>query len=102
MEFMDVIRKRRSIRRYKPDPVPEEEIKYIMEAARLAPSWANTQCWRFVVVTDPAVKEDLGKEILGVPDNIRVVECIPIGYPAQDPAPRSRKSLEEVFSYNHY
>jgi nitroreductase len=35
MEFMDVVRKRRSIRRFKPDPVPEEEIKYILEAARL-------------------------------------------------------------------
>jgi len=52
MEFMDVVRKRRSIRRFKPDPVPEKEIKYILEAARLAPSWANTQCWHFVVVTD--------------------------------------------------
>ncbi len=36
MELMDVIRNRRSIRKYKPDPVPEDEIKYILEAARLA------------------------------------------------------------------
>ncbi len=61
MEFMEVIRKRRSIRKYKPDPVPEEEIKYILEAARLAPSWANTQCWYFVVVSDPTVKEKIGQ-----------------------------------------
>ena len=60
MELMDVIRKRRSVRRYKPDPVPEEEIKYILESARLAPSWANKQCWRFVVVTDQAVKDAVG------------------------------------------
>jgi len=57
MEFMDVIRARRSIRKYRPDPVPQAEIEYVLEAARLAPSWANSQCWHFVVVTDPQVKE---------------------------------------------
>ena len=61
MEFMDVISKRRSIRKYKSDSVPEEDIEYILEAARLAPSWANSQCWKFVVVTDPVVKEELAK-----------------------------------------
>ncbi len=59
MEFMEVIKKRRSIRKYKSDPVSQEDIDYILEAARLAPSWANTQCWKFIVVTDPKVKEDL-------------------------------------------
>jgi nitroreductase len=49
-----------------------------------------------------AFREDKVKEALGVPENIRVVECIPLGYPAQDPAPRGRKSLEEIFSYNRY
>lgn len=58
---MDVISKRRSIRKYKPDPVPEEDIRYILEAARLAPSWANSQCWKFVVVTDQQTKEELAK-----------------------------------------
>lgn len=57
MELMEAIRKRRSIRKYRPDPVPQEDIKYVLEAARLAPSWANSQCWHFVVVTDPQVKE---------------------------------------------
>jgi len=61
MEFMEVISRRRSIRRYKPDPVPEAEIEYVLEAARLAPSWGNTQCWKFVVVTDPKVKEELAR-----------------------------------------
>lgn len=59
MEFMEVIKKRRSIRKYKPDPVSQEDIDYILESARLAPSWANTQCWKFIVVTDPKVKEEL-------------------------------------------
>jgi nitroreductase len=61
MELMDVIRKRRSIRKYRSDPVPQEDIKYVLEAARLAPSWANSQCWHFVVVTDPEVKAAMAK-----------------------------------------
>jgi len=61
MEFMDVVSKRRSIRKYKSDPVPKEDIEYILEAARLAPSWANSQCWKFVVVTDPEVKAELAE-----------------------------------------
>ena len=61
MELMDVIRQRRSIRKYKPDPVPQEALDYVLEAARLAPSWANTQCWKFIVVTDPKVKNELAK-----------------------------------------
>ena len=56
MELMDVIRQRRSIRKYKSDPVPEEDIEYILEAARLAPSWANGQCWKFIVIKDENVK----------------------------------------------
>lgn len=57
MELMEAIRKRRSIRRYKPDPVTKEDIEYVLEAARLAPSWANTQCWHFVVATEEDVKQ---------------------------------------------
>ena len=60
MELMDVIRKRLSIRKYKPDPIPEEKIEYILEAARLAPSWGNRQCWRYIVITDEKTKKKLG------------------------------------------
>jgi nitroreductase len=55
MKFMDVIRGRRSIRKYKPTPVSQEDIEYVLEAARLAPSWGNRQCWRYIVVTDEEV-----------------------------------------------
>lgn len=61
MELMEAIRSRRSIRRYRPDPVEKEDIEYVLEAARLAPSWANTQCWHFVVVTDEAVKREVAE-----------------------------------------
>jgi nitroreductase len=49
-----------------------------------------------------AFREDQIKEILGVPENIRIVECIPVGYPAEAPQARRRKSLEEIFSYNRF
>ena len=61
VELMDVLRTRRSIRKYKPDPVPQEDIEYVLEAARLAPSWANRQCWKFVVITDEPIKRELAK-----------------------------------------
>jgi len=57
MDLMDAIRSRRSIRKYRPDPVDESAVSALLEAARLAPSWANTQSWRFVVVTDRATRE---------------------------------------------
>ena len=61
MELIDVIRSRRSIRKYKSDPVPDADIEYVLEAARLAPSWANSQCWKFIVVKDEGVKQELAK-----------------------------------------
>ncbi len=61
MEFMDVISKRRSIRKYKADPVSKEDLDYVLEAARLAPSWANTQCWKFIVLTTDRMKEKLAE-----------------------------------------
>jgi nitroreductase len=50
---------RRSIRQYKTDPIDEDTLNKVLEAARQAPSWANTQCWRLVVVKDSEVKAKL-------------------------------------------
>ena len=63
MDLMDAIRGRRSIRKYKPDPVPEEVLKTILEAVRWSPSWANTQCWEVVVVRDPNMKSTLANTL---------------------------------------
>ncbi len=49
MEFEQALRDRRSIRAFKSDPVPEELIRQILEAARWSPSWANTQAWHVFV-----------------------------------------------------
>jgi nitroreductase len=49
---MKAIMERRSIRKYKSDPVPEESVKALLEAAMAAPSAGNGQPWHFVVVDD--------------------------------------------------
>jgi nitroreductase len=163
MDVIEVIRKRRSVRKYSDRPVEREKIERLLEAARLAPSASNRQEWRFVVVTDSqrrallanaanqqqfvgnapvviaacaetdghvmscgqpcypidvaiaidhmtlqAVAEGLGtcwigafsepqaKEILGIPDVIRVVQLLTVGYPAAQPSPVSRLPLESI------
>ncbi len=59
MDTLEAIKNRRSIRQQKSDKIDEETLGKVLEAARWAPSWANTQCWRFVVVTDKDVKAQL-------------------------------------------
>lgn len=59
MDFFEVIKERRSIRKYKDLPVAMEIIEQILDTARLAPSWHNQQCWRFLVVTDPEKRQKM-------------------------------------------
>ena len=59
MDVREAIKKRRSIRRFKPDPIPEEKIRLLLESARLAPSGTNTQPWRFIIVKDNDTKMKL-------------------------------------------
>jgi len=51
MEVQQAIKSRRAIRKYQSRPVDDKTINQVLEAARMAPSWANTQCTRFVVVS---------------------------------------------------
>lgn len=46
----------RALRRFKPDPVPEEILFQLFDAAIRAPSSQNAQDWRFVIITEPAIK----------------------------------------------
>jgi len=171
MEFYDVIKTRRSVRSYKPDPIPDDVLKRVLDAARIAPSGSNRQPWKFIVVRDEETKRklvsachnqswmaeapviivacalpseawvrsdgeeywkvdvaiamqdlileawELGlgtcwigsfreeevKRILGIPDEVRVVALTPLGYPAEEKGPVTRrKPLEEIASYNHW
>lgn len=60
--FIEIVRSRRSIRRFLPRPVENEKILACLEAARLAPSSHNSQPWRFVVIDEPGLKEALCRE----------------------------------------
>lgn len=55
-EFFDVMRRRRTVREFSSRPVSRETIEWIVRAAGSAPSGANKQPWRFVCVSDPALK----------------------------------------------
>lgn len=57
----DAIQQRRSIRKFKSYPVPDEVIFELLDAARLAPSGSNAQPWRFKIVQDNETKERLAK-----------------------------------------
>jgi nitroreductase len=59
MDVFEAIKNRRSIRQYKPDPVSDETVVKVLEAAHWAPSWGNQQCWRFIVVRDPKTKSEI-------------------------------------------
>jgi nitroreductase len=170
MNVLDAIKTRKSVRAYLDKPVEDEKLDTILKAARLAPSAANLQEWRFVVVRDSdkrkklveaakgqtfvgeapivlvacaetdnhvmtcgqlcypidvaialdhitltAVELGLGtcwigkfeekkvKEILDIPEEIHVVELMPLGYPS-DPSPveKKRLPLEKIVKYEHW
>ncbi|MCD6471746.1 nitroreductase family protein [Candidatus Aerophobetes bacterium] len=169
MEVKQAIQERRSVRSYEKREVPEEKIKRVLEAARLAPSASNRQLWKFIVVRDQkrrrelaqaasnqnfiaeasvviaavglnpshimhcgvpsyavdlaiavdhmtliAVEENLGtcwigdfsqeevKEILNIPEKYKVVALLPLGYPADKPKVKSRRSLKEIVCYETF
>ena len=181
MEFTDVVKLRRSVRKFSNQEVEKEKIEQILECARLAPSWANKQCWSFIVVKDKekiellskaagtvniwfkkapimivacgdpklsgirkgieyfmvdvaismehlvlaatdlglgscwigAFEEEKIKDVLGIPNNIRVVAITPIGYPAEKVGvqetitrvilrSKKRKPLDEIVHYDKW
>lgn len=57
---MKVIQDRRSIREFTDEPVSEEDLNMLMEAARLAPSGENAQPWRFIIVKNEAMRKKMG------------------------------------------
>ena len=79
MEVLEAIKTRRSIRQYKTDPVDDKTIGLVLEAARWAPSWANTQCRRFIVVRDSSTKVELANALIEVERGDTLVDNPSIG-----------------------
>jgi nitroreductase len=166
MEFSELIRTRYSVRAYKPDPVEDEKLHQILEAARLAPTAANRQPFRILVIHTEGRQEELrriyrrgwfvaapiilcacgvpdenwvrmdgknyndvdvtiamdhlilaaadlglgtcwvaafdpgaAREVLNLPEGIEPVAFTPLGYPADAPGEKKRKSLDELVRY---
>ena len=173
MELFESIRNRRSVRAFKPDPISEELLNKILEAAQWAPSAGNCQARDFIIVKDPEMKKELcaaalyqyfieeapvnvvvcaneersarrysnrGRmlyclldaaaaiqnmllavhalglgacwisafrdkevaEVLNLPEWLRPVAIIPVGYPAEKPWPTPRIPLEELVHRERY
>ena len=61
MDVYEAIKSRRTVRDYKPDPIPEDLLHKILQCARWSPSSSNTQKWSFIVIRDRETLENLGK-----------------------------------------
>jgi nitroreductase len=61
MDVYDCIRTRRTVREFKPDPIPDEIVHKILQAGRWAPSSSNTQPWHFVVIKNRDTIAAIGK-----------------------------------------
>jgi nitroreductase len=168
MDVLKAIETRRSVRKYKPAPIPDGDLKKILEAGRLAPSAGNKQPWGFVVVRDAegkkklaeaargqmwtadagaylaiygdasnspgpygkwverdpmiaiesmilaawslgygtcwigAFEEDKVKALLGIPEDKKVINLLPIGVPAETPDAKPRRAFKELFHDGKY
>ena len=78
MEVMEAIKTRRSIRRYKTTAVDDKTVELVLQAAHYAPSWANTQCWRFIAVRDANIKSELADTLTGSNPATEVVRKAPV------------------------
>ena len=80
--LLKLVKMRQSVRKFRPDPIPEDTINKILEVARWAMSGANSQPWEFVVVKNPEVRAKLaeatGKQISVVTAPVTIVTCADI------------------------
>ncbi len=73
--FLDLVKKRRSVRSFKPDPLPDRVVEQIIEAARFAPSGANSQPWEFIVIKDKETKDKIAALVAEQSEPGRKVEA---------------------------
>lgn len=87
MELFEAIKNRRSVREYKDDPVPDEDLEKIIEMATWAPSGGNRQCWRFLVIEDKEKSKGLADVIRDKSNALK------------DEYPQHREKLDRVEYY---
>ena len=92
MDFFEVIRKRRSVRRFTDGPVSEEDILTMLEAARLAPSATNEQPWRFIIIRDREFKKQM-QDMVNAMIDMRIE--------SEEDEPR-RKRIGQMRFYSNY
>ena len=91
LNLFEAMRTARSIRRFRPDPVPDEVVHRVLEAAIQAPNGTNAQAWRFVVVREPSVRRQLGELYR---QGFR--EVYPAGRPEAEQDPNRRRVLRSA------
>ena len=97
-DLFEIIKTARSMRRLKPDPVPNELIRKILEAGVCAPSGGNMQRWRFLVIRDAKIKETVGALYKRAWD-----ERVASRYRAGEPAPgMSREQFLRLLAAAEY
>jgi nitroreductase len=64
--LLKIIKERRSNFRFNSTPIKDEQLNLVLEAGRWAPSWANTQPWRFIVIKDNETKEKICSMVMGI------------------------------------
>jgi nitroreductase len=62
-DLAQIIKGRRSVRRYQEKAIPEEDLRKILESIQWSPSWANTQCWEVVVIKNKEMKQRLNEAL---------------------------------------
>ena len=77
--LFDAMRTMRAMRRLKTDPVPDELIREIIEAGTCAPSGGDAQHWRFIVVKDPAIKQQLQSRDPAVQNMLLAARALGLG-----------------------
>lgn len=65
MDLLNLISKRKSVRKYSEKHIPEEDLRKILEAGRLAPSWMNVQSWKFILIKSQENKDLLAELSIG-------------------------------------
>jgi len=67
MDLLEIISNRKSVRKYSETHIPDEDLRKILEAGRLAPSWMNVQSWKFILVKSQEKKDLLSELSIGQP-----------------------------------